>query len=51
MSAAENIKKQPYAVIDIPLKKFIEEALPFHKKLFEVHKSSIMKVKQLRNLL
>lgn len=46
MSAAlEPVKKQPYAVIDIPLKKFVEDALPFHKKIFEVHKSNMMKVR------
>lgn len=37
--------KQSFKLIEIPLNKFNDEAIPHHKKLYESHKATVHKVK------
>ncbi|RZC36283.1 syntaxin-17 [Asbolus verrucosus] len=38
-----NVTKQPLKLIEVPLNKFNEEVIPHHQKIFEQHKTLILK--------
>lgn len=44
MASLNALKKQPLAIVEIPLIKFYDEALPYHQKLYETHKAAVLKV-------
>lgn len=43
------IVKQPFKLIEIPLNKFRDEAVPHHQRVFETHKNTIQKVCRMYN--